>query len=508
MRFESNGFPGVAVKKFLLIVSAALLISSTAVAERGTRGSSLPADLLHSFPRAAQLATKSWRHLETPIRTHLRVHGMGKVLIDFDRVKRHQVNSSDPLTVLLRGHSKGPHRRLGRIVQRLTGSIVYLESGEQRLQFFLRRKGGRAPVRFYHIMSSTRRPGQAELRHAPSFALLNHPCGAALSGGLLSDDQSPDIGAAVSASSVSVTTIQTVADHLMAAEHGSSTNSQIATYINEVDEIYVRDLDLSLDITAQTEVDSSVAPTGITDSLTILENFNAYGLDNGYTGTADVHHLFTTRDMDESVIGLAYIGVICSREDLSYSLTQDFHPAFTPVVVAHELGHNFGAEHSGSGIMTASLGEPLPTGFAAVSIAQIGSHVASYGSLCLDAADSGPTAPAVTMTANLRKNGNLRIVVGLASLGDGCTVTLRASRQRASVSSGSTVLSFTPSTLSTELNVFMGRVSPSSNVFVEAEHSCTGMTSASSTIRRLSPRDNKQIPPQRFINRMSDRLAG
>jgi PKD repeat protein len=87
-----------------------------------------------------------------------------------------------------------------------------------------------------------------------------------------------------------------------------------------------------------------------TDSGILLPGFRSWGNNNGFGNTAhDVASLWTNRDFDGSTIGLAYLNSACGGS--RYNILQNFsaNAAFLRVLQAHELGHNFNAQHDASG---------------------------------------------------------------------------------------------------------------------------------------------------------------
>jgi hypothetical protein len=97
----------------------------------------------------------------------------------------------------------------------------------------------------------------------------------------------------------------------------------------------------------------------------------------------DLKHLFTGKDIDGSVIGIAYIGVLCAVPSLSFGVTQSYVEAANAGIFAHEIGHNFGSTHDSStrdGLMYPSISIPPAQRFSDVSLGEITSHLSKYGS--------------------------------------------------------------------------------------------------------------------------------
>lgn len=89
--------------------------------------------------------------------------------------------------------------------------------------------------------------------------------------------------------------------------------------------------------------------TSSTNSSTLLGSFRSWGNGGGFGGDYDVAGLWTNRNLDGSTIGIAYVGGLCGS--FRYHVCQDFtsNAANLRVLHAHELGHNFDADHDASG---------------------------------------------------------------------------------------------------------------------------------------------------------------
>jgi hypothetical protein len=115
-----------------------------------------------------------------------------------------------------------------------------------------------------------------------------------------------------------------------------------------------------------------------TDYDLLLDSFTDWA-DAGFVSFHDVGSLWTNRDLDDGVVGLAWVDVMCTN--MAYNLLQDFSPfmQFLRVLQSHELGHNYGYYHDAEPnyIMSPSVSESNT--WSPASLADINSHITSDG---------------------------------------------------------------------------------------------------------------------------------
>ncbi|MGE0519939.1 MAG: M12 family metallo-peptidase [Candidatus Binatia bacterium] len=202
--------------------------------------------------------------------------------------------------------------------------------------------------------------------------------------------------------------IAVIADYEYYSAHGTGTASAIAQIVNAVDGIYQSELGVTVQILTTVVHTSANDPfTSSTPGTLLNELTNYYGT-NRASGQAffgaDLGHLFTGRDLDGSVIGIAWLQALCSPAHGTGLSQVGFSSGLyeKTLLVAHEMGHNFGAPHdnqSGSAcattpsgyIMNPSLGSSLQQKFSDCSKSKILPHVDS--SACIDTVTTGPTPP-------------------------------------------------------------------------------------------------------------------
>lgn len=390
----------------ILILARTLLFPNAALAER----------LLHTKPileNVSELASvlddnERSRFNEGLLRAVLRIQGEGRLVL-LARVRR-----VAGTIVLLHGAVSGVNRAAGRSRRlkfgKLAGTLSREGNSTEFSATFFRdtTRGGRR----YYKVSIIRSDGRiaVSLRRASHFLLTGRSCGLEE---LAEIDRETEINAAkpdssslaaLSADIASLATLRRVdlisdTDKEFTDRYGGSPTSRISSLINSANVFYVGDLGIELNHQSSVvNTSSSVYPSTMTNAYTLLNQYHAV-IRSGSTRSSDINVLFTGKDLNSSIIGLAGVGTIC-RYYPPTALVQRLHDAVDHIILAHEIGHSFSAGHTSSGIMGSSLSiSNPPSAFSADSIVAISTHISRFGS-CLTAVSSSPTpSPTPSATA-------------------------------------------------------------------------------------------------------------
>jgi hypothetical protein len=121
----------------------------------------------------------------------------------------------------------------------------------------------------------------------------------------------------------------------------------ILTRLNNVDGIFSSQLSIEI------HVASLSVPTAATDQLsaatvpnTLLRELALLRKRTPELNSKGLTHLFTDRDLDGTTIGIAYLDSVCDTQN-AVGLTESRNVWLDSLVAAHEMGHNFGADHDG-----------------------------------------------------------------------------------------------------------------------------------------------------------------
>ena len=407
-----------------LAALSAILFPLSSFASSTTESSPYRADFqLHQvYQVAAQKGSSRELDFVPTVRLQGRVRGVGFVDARYN-VRRNKTwtasmrkagaESKDELDpVLLQGRlaSGGAWAYAGKRIYPSAASII---RRELKVSFPGRAKGSRKTWQRVYTIRMTLDGSlvvKAKVSSIPKSAARRGACGAASGSAPLSEsvvakgaqemqmlEEDSGIVPAIAAEETPISselarvvTISTDADPEWYQKYGDQSNAVIASLINATEAIYNRQLGLRFRIVKQ-HVYTDSSPYTTTDSGMLLTAFtrnaeNAVNLGSNPTTfhqDVDLKHLFTGKDIDGSVIGIAYIGVLCAVPSLSFGVTQSYMEAANAGIFAHELGHNFGATHDSSnreGLMYPSISVPPAQKFSDVSLGEITSHLSKYGS--------------------------------------------------------------------------------------------------------------------------------
>jgi hypothetical protein len=139
------------------------------------------------------------------------------------------------------------------------------------------------------------------------------------------------------------------ADFQFYQAYGSSVGNvqnRVNSVINGLNVQYENQVGIRHDITQIIiRTSSGTNPYTTNDPVTLLNQFRNHWNSNHGSVQRDVAHLFTGRNLSGSTIGIAFLGVICNLSN-AYGLVQNtsnFNCAKD--LSAHELGHNWNADH-------------------------------------------------------------------------------------------------------------------------------------------------------------------
>jgi hypothetical protein len=139
-----------------------------------------------------------------------------------------------------------------------------------------------------------------------------------------------------------------IADFEFTDTKGANVDTAVLSRMNIVDGIFSEQLGVQINIDRIDSYASNNDPfSDVTSSSELLVELANYREATPSQNSNGLSHLFTGRNLDGSTVGIAYGGALCSRR-YGAGLTQGTLGLTTDaLIVAHELGHNFGAPHDG-----------------------------------------------------------------------------------------------------------------------------------------------------------------
>jgi hypothetical protein len=185
---------------------------------------------------------------------------------------------------------------------------------------------------------------------------------------------------------------------------GLTPEQAIAARMNVVDGIFSEQVGVKLLFTLVTVFRDPADPfSATTVPSALLQELGAWRTASTEQRSRGLTHLLTGRDLDGTTVGIAYVGALCrtgpeTQFGVGLSQVLNQQAAISPLIIAHELGHNFGASHDGE---TGSVCEATPRDFL---MAPRINNVSTFSQCSLDtiaprvaAASTGPNACVVPL---------------------------------------------------------------------------------------------------------------
>lgn len=137
--------------------------------------------------------------------------------------------------------------------------------------------------------------------------------------------------------------VAVVADRRFTQANGSGARSAVIARMNVVDGIFSDQVGVEINVSEVRTLSSDGSLTSFSAG-TLLDQFQDFVSGSGFSNPG-LSHLFTGRDMNGSTVGIAYLSALCSNSfGIGLSQVRDTGTAGA-LIVAHEMGHNFGAPH-------------------------------------------------------------------------------------------------------------------------------------------------------------------